>query len=65
MSARRIHRPALAIRSAIRAATLVGVAAAGLCVKLDGRGKMMRSRLVPPRTRLGEVEVAERAMLTA
>ena len=28
MSPRRVHRPALAIRSAIRAATLVGVAAA-------------------------------------
>jgi hypothetical protein len=65
MSARRIHRPALAIRSAIRAATLVGVAAAALCVQLDGRGEMMRSRPVPPPTRLGEVEVAERAMLTA
>ena len=62
MSARRIHRPALAIRSAIRAATLVGVAAAALC---DGRGEMMGSRLVPPRIRLAEVEVAERAMLTA
>jgi len=63
MSARHMHR--LAIRTAIRAATLVGAAAAALCVQLDGRGKMMRSRLVPPRTRLGEVEVAERAMLTA
>jgi type IV secretory pathway ATPase VirB11/archaellum biosynthesis ATPase len=38
MSARR-----LAIRTAIRAATLVGAAAAALCIQLDGRGKMMRS----------------------
>jgi hypothetical protein len=46
MSARHMHR--LAIRTAIRAATLVGAAAAGLCVQLDGRGKMMRSRVVRP-----------------
>ena len=46
MSARHMHR--LAIRTAIRAATLVGVAAAALCVQLDGRGEMMRSRVVRP-----------------
>ena len=46
MSARRMRR--LAIRTAIRAATLVGAAAAALCVQLDGRGKMMRSRVVRP-----------------
>jgi hypothetical protein len=46
MSARHLHR--LAIRRAIRAATLVGAAAAALCVQLDGRGKMMRSRVVRP-----------------
>lgn len=33
----------LAIRTAIRAATLVGAAAAALCLQLDDRGKMMRS----------------------
>ena len=33
----------LAIRTAIRAATLVGVAGSAPCIKLDGRGKMMRS----------------------
>jgi hypothetical protein len=39
MSARRIHRPALAIRSAISAATLVGVAAAALCVHWTAVGR--------------------------
>jgi hypothetical protein len=43
MSARHMHR--LAIRTAIRAAT---PAAAALCVQLDGRGKMMCSRVVRP-----------------
>jgi hypothetical protein len=41
-----MHR--LAIRTAIRAATLFGAAAAALCVQLDGRGKMMRSPVVRP-----------------
>ena len=49
MSARHMHR--LAIQTAIRAATLVGAAAAALCIQLDGRGKMMR--------------FTDRAMLTA
>jgi hypothetical protein len=62
MSARHMHR--LAIRTAIRAATLVGAAAAALCVQLDGRGKMMRSRVVRPGIPFRR-EVVERAMLTA
>ena len=41
MSARHTHR--LAIRTAIRAATLVGAAAVALCIQLDGRGKMRRT----------------------
>jgi hypothetical protein len=51
MSTRHMHR--LAIRTAIRAANLVGAAAAALCVQLDGHGEMMRSRVVRPGHRLG------------
>jgi hypothetical protein len=61
MSTRHMHR--LAIRTAIRAANLVGAAAAALCVQLDGRGEMMRHVWCGQDTAPGEV--VERARLTA
>jgi hypothetical protein len=46
MSARHMHR--LAIRTAIRRPPWSALAAAALCIQLDGRGKMMRSRVMRP-----------------